>query len=135
MQVSCFRCNYNCYCIHNSHFSFLSEWTTVSATVGNLVSLYCRNESLNSLSQLTWTKDTTKLVTFASPTQMLHWDPEAYSLQINMSLSKDNLYSLVMYKVQQFHAGNYTCETATASGFWEMNWTLVVAGMHFLFTK
>lgn len=103
-----------------------AELTVISADVETTVSLRCRNESLDSLSQLIWTKNTTNLVSFASQTQKIHWYPEAYRLQVNMSLSRADLYALNIDKVQKVHAGNYTCATSTGPGVFEKNWILIV---------
>ncbi|KAJ0005619.1 hypothetical protein NQD34_015513 [Periophthalmus magnuspinnatus] len=107
---------------HQLLFPFI-EINTKSAIIGRGVNLFCKNESLGYLNQLTWIKNKTKLVTFVPPITIL-WYHEAYRLQINMSLSKARMYALTIDKVLRDHTGNYTCETSTEAGLWEEDWIL-----------
>lgn len=106
---------------------FLSEQKTISKVVGSTVNLYCKNESLSEVSQVTWTKNETKLLSWMPSTT--HWYPEAYNLHINISVSQDNGHTLTIESVQEAHAGNYTCETTALSGVWEEKWMLIITGV------
>ncbi|XP_055086465.1 uncharacterized protein LOC129457286 isoform X2 [Periophthalmus magnuspinnatus] len=110
--------SYSFFCIPSN-----AEINTRSAIIGRGVNLFCKNESLGYLNQLTWIKNKTKLVTFVPPITIL-WYHEAYRLQINMSLSKARMYALTIDKVLWDHTGNYTCETSTEAGLWEEDWIL-----------
>ncbi|XP_020787603.1 uncharacterized protein LOC110166659 isoform X2 [Boleophthalmus pectinirostris] len=112
--------SYSCFCI-----AAKTEMNTKSVVIGGEVSLPCKNESLDKLTQMTWFKNNTKLLIFA-PSNPPQWYPEAYHYQINVTLSEDQLYALTIKKAVWDHAGNYMCETTTGSGVWTMNWKLKI---------
>uniref|UniRef100_A0AAV2JZV3 Ig-like domain-containing protein n=1 Tax=Knipowitschia caucasica TaxID=637954 RepID=A0AAV2JZV3_KNICA len=100
-----------------------ADINTVAAIIGSQVHLFCQDDSLDTLSQLTWFKNKTPLVTFA-PQPRKHWHCQECQLQMNMSTSEADSYALIINTVQRHHGGNYSCQTTTGSGVWEKTWEL-----------
>lgn len=105
----------------------LTEGNTISEAVGSRVTLHCNNESISMLRQLTWKMKGVTLFSF-NPQKPLHISEEAVRLNIHMSKSDNQLYALVIERVQESHTGNYTCETNTDTGVWERKWELIITG-------
>ena len=63
------------------------------------------------------------------PTEAQYISEEAHSLKIKMSLLESQLYPLIIERVQRFHMGNYTCDTAMHIGLLEEKWELIITGV------
>ncbi|XP_029980092.1 cell surface glycoprotein CD200 receptor 2-like isoform X2 [Sphaeramia orbicularis] len=105
--------------------SSAEERHSLSKVVGSSVKLYCNNESLNTLKQVTWKRNGEPLLSF-EPQSPIHQFPEALSLNISMSESENELYALIIESVRMEHEGNYTCDIISPSGVWKKEWELII---------
>lgn len=116
-------------------FSFFPKgkaaWETISKTVGSRVILQCSNESIGTLSQLTWKMNGNLMFAFSSGGDF-YITPKATNLTLNMSKLQSELYALIIESAQIYHTGNYTCEvSSTENGVCEQSWTLIIKGVQF----
>ncbi|XP_029980091.1 uncharacterized protein LOC115411934 isoform X1 [Sphaeramia orbicularis] len=105
--------------------SSAEERNTLSTVVGSTVTLRCRNESLDTLTQVIWKRNGKALFSVEMQSPVYQF-PEASSLKINMSVSKNELYPLITERVQKEHEGNYTCETTLPSEIYRAKWELII---------
>ncbi|KAL6100939.1 uncharacterized protein ACO6RY_07973 [Pungitius sinensis] len=103
----------------------LAEGGSISEVVGSTVILPCKDESNETLVQLTWKTNGTTLFSF-KPQVDLHTSDEATRRNIKITDSPPN--ALLIEDVQEFHSGNYTCEINTDARFLEQKWELIITG-------
>ncbi|XP_026231701.1 uncharacterized protein LOC113172873 [Anabas testudineus] len=102
-----------------------TEGKTITEVVGSTVMLPC-NQSVNKINQLTWTMNSKTLLSYR-PGGLLYTHPEAERLNITMSLSESERYTLIIKRAEKNHTGNYTCEATIAEkGILEQTWELII---------
>ncbi|KAG7215822.1 hypothetical protein INR49_021945, partial [Caranx melampygus] len=62
------------------------------------------------------------------PPSDLAMSNETRELGVNISLSGDELYALVIEKAQMSHTGNYSCQPTTPEGTKELKYELIITG-------
>ncbi|XP_005723677.1 fibroblast growth factor receptor 3-like isoform X2 [Pundamilia nyererei] len=109
-----------------------AEANSTSGMVGSTVTLHCTSNTTGDLLQLTWGRNGTQLFSFRpqktsnSSSVTLSRSAAAATLNLNMSTLESQSYALIIESAQKSHAGNYTCEITTDSGFIEQKWELVI---------
>ncbi|XP_023806580.1 uncharacterized protein LOC105356837 [Oryzias latipes] len=107
-----------------------ADATKISGTAGGTVTLNC-NASISNLSQLTWELNGELLFVFTTLDNGDLFETSAAStlnLKLNLNLNRSDIqrYALVIEKANEFHSGNYTCETTTGQGISKQTWELLI---------